>query len=356
MSELQISLLAIGILVVAAVYGYGTWQQRQYRNRFGAAFKAQAGDALYQGVLARQSGGLPSGMDEEVEHLLPDDTGATGEPEESCKTLDPETDYIAVMFASSPLAGSILAPLWQRRFDYGKRLHVCGVRTAGGPWEKVVAENHLAYETFRLALQLADRSGAVTEARLSDFRDLLRDIAEGSQAEVNLPSAKEAADSARRLDAFCAEVDQMIGLNILPDGQHLLPGADVAKVAQRHGMTLRADGAFHLLDSNGNTLYTLSNFDGAPFQHHELDETPVIGLSLQLDVPRVEQPARRFQEMAVLARAIGEDLGAAVVDDHRKELNDAAVAMIRAQVAGIEKKMLAYPIAPGGALARRLFS
>ncbi len=47
MSELQISLLAIGIVAVLAVYGYSAWQQREYRRRFGATFNQNYGDALY---------------------------------------------------------------------------------------------------------------------------------------------------------------------------------------------------------------------------------------------------------------------------------------------------------------------
>jgi FtsZ-interacting cell division protein ZipA len=353
MSELQISLLVIGILVVLAVYGYGAWQQRKYRNRFGAAFRTTQGDALYHSVLARQTAGLTASAEGDDAHFLLDSPDS---PDESCKTLDAAMDYIAVMFASSPLNVDVLEPLWRRRLDFGKNLNICGVRAGGESWEKVVADSTLSYDTLRVALQLADRSGAMSQPRLEDFRDLMRDIAENAQAEINLPDVEEAAENARRLDDFCAEVDHMIGLNILPSGGNLLMGSEVAQVAERHGLALQADGAFHLFGASGRTLFMLSNFDEAPFLFAELDETPVIGLSLQLDVPRVESPARRFDEMAALARAIGADLGAAVVDDHRMELGDPAIAMIRSQVAAIEKKMLAYPIAPGSALARRLFS
>src|SRR3989304_6468898 len=48
MSELQISLLGIGIAVVLAMYAYNAWQHRQYRRKFGAAFKPEREDALYQ--------------------------------------------------------------------------------------------------------------------------------------------------------------------------------------------------------------------------------------------------------------------------------------------------------------------
>lgn len=363
MSELQISLLVIGILVVLTVYLYGAWQHRRYRNRFGAAFKSGQEDALYQGTLAAGAagtGGLGGIPDADTEagggDFLPGLVASAPVPGDPCKTVGAETDYIGVMFSAASLHASALGQVWSRRFDFGPAIHVCGVREAGGAWERVAAESQHPYDTFRIALQLADRSGPVSRARIEDFREMLRDVAEAAQAELNLPDVDEALASAGRLDAFCAEVDQMVGLNILPAGDQLLLGDSIARVADRHGMVLQADGAFHLLDANGQTLFTLRNFDESPFLAHELEELPVIGLSLQLDVPRVEQPARRFEEMVVLARVLGEDLRAAVVDDHRLPLGDPGIAMIRRQVATIERKMAAYPIAPGSPLARRLFS
>jgi DNA-binding transcriptional regulator of glucitol operon len=44
MSELQAALLAIGFGVIVAVYAFGWWQQRRYRRKFGAAFKASHKD------------------------------------------------------------------------------------------------------------------------------------------------------------------------------------------------------------------------------------------------------------------------------------------------------------------------
>ncbi len=366
MSELQISLLAIGILVVLAVYLYGAWQHRRYRNRFGAAFKSRHEDALYHGSpsggAADGGRGAPlPGLSWDARGASEDDLVSAGpdgsvEADDPCTTVAAETDYIAVMFAAAPLHASVLAPIWPRRFEFDTGVHVCGVRAAGGAWEKVGAESPHAYDTFRIALQLANRNGPLSRARLEDFRLMLRDLADVIPAELNLPEVEEALAHAERLDTFCAEVDHTIGLNILPSGDGLLMGGDVARVAGRHGMALQADGAFHLLGANGQTLFALRNFDESPFLLHELDEMPVIGLSLQLDVPRVEKPARRFEELVVLARVLGQDLEAEVVDDHRTALGDPAVALIRQQVAAIEKKMLSYPIAPGSALARRLFS
>jgi FtsZ-interacting cell division protein ZipA len=366
MSELQISLMAIGILVVLAVYLYGAWQQRRYRNRFGAAFKSGREDALYQGTLSAsagqgaaniQFGDVADGYSEETEpDLFPGLFDASEAEDDQCTTIGPETDYIAVMFASSPLHTDVLTAVWSRRFDFGPPIHVCGVRASNDAWERVPPESPHGYDTLRIALQLADRNGPVSRVRVEDFREMLRDVADVMHTELNLPEVNEALEHARRLDAICAEVDQMVGLNILPAGDGLLMGGEVARVAGRHGLVLQADGAFHLLDADGRTLFTLRNFDESPFMPHELDDTPVIGLSLQLDVPRVAQPARRFEEMVVLARILGDDLRADVVDDHRVALGDAGIAMIRKQVASIDKKMQAYAITPGSPLARRLFA
>lgn len=350
MSELQISLLALGAFVVLAVYFYGAWQQRRYRNRFGSAFAARRGDVLDEGA---RTAAAPDAI---VEHTLRFAAEPAGNPGEVCQTTGDETDYIAVLFASFPLHPSSLMPLWDRRFDFGKDVMICGVRDEAGSWEMVLPESTQAYATFRISLQLVDRNGAVSETQLDDFSDTVRDLADALDAEANLPDTAESASTARRLDAFCAEVDHMIGLNILPSGGDILFGETVARAAAQLGMSLRADGMFHLTGDDGHTLYTLANFDESAFREDELAGLPVIGLSLQLDVPRVAQPAQRFEEMLALAQALGESLEAEVVDDNRHALDEQGIAKIRAHVGALEKKMRARNIAPGSALARRLFA
>jgi FtsZ-interacting cell division protein ZipA len=381
MSELQISLLGIGIAVVLAMYIYSAWQHRQYRRKFGAAFKPEREDALYQSSpenSATEDADTEVPIDEllaetaakpltEMAERVPSGEALPGEPQprESqrvhavdgvCMLLDAATDYIAVLSLKSPASAHALDPLWQQRFDFGKNVHACGLNIASGAWEKVIAESPLSYSAFKLSLQLADRSGAVSEGRLADFRELARNIARQLGAEAELPDVAAAGTRAQELDGFCAEVDQMIGLNILPSGERQLSGAEVARVAALNGLSLQADGAFHLLDESGHTRFSLANYDNNPFQHHTLNQMRISGLTSLLDVPRVEQPAHCFDEMALLTRQVAMDLHAAVVDDHRVALGEASIAKIREQVAAIESRMLSGKITPGSAQARRLFS
>lgn len=354
MSELQISLLAIGIVVVVAVYAYSFWQQRQYRRHFGVAFKPQREDALYHNT-AKES--APATLDNAAtEPLFPHDGVRTNAADEACMLLDDSTDYIAEIFPERPSSAEALAPLWLRRFDFGKSVNACGQNTATGGWEKVISESSLIYSAFRLGVQLSNRSGAVSKAKLQEFSDIAWSIGEHLHAEVQLPDVSAAAQRAQELDAFCAEVDQMIGLNLLPAGERPLAGSEIARAAELHGLSLQADGAFHLLDTRGLTLFILSNYDNIPFQHHTLNQMRVTGLTLLLDVPRVELPVQHFDEMVGLARSLASELRATVVDDHQVMLKDAALAQIREQIFAIEKRMLSGDVIPGSAQARRLFA
>jgi FtsZ-interacting cell division protein ZipA len=377
MSELQINLLVIGIAVVCAVYIYSWWQQRKHLRRFGEAFEQVHEDALYHAdpekadsldTLISFDDHLDKSLNRDLlpedlmEHELPPDepihfANLKVTPNSSvCVLLNQATDYIAVLKFDLPASADSLVLLWQRRFDFGKNLHACGLNAVSGEWEKVIPESHLSYISFKISMQLADRSGPVSEVRLSDFRDLMRNIAFHLDAEAELPDVSESSARALELDTFCAEVDRMIGLNIMPSGDRSFFGGEVARVAEQYGMALQADGALHLCDTQGNTLFYLGNFEEIPFQHHTLPQMWIKGLTLLLDVPRVEKPLQGFDEMALLAQQIAMELRATVVDDHRVALGATGIAQIREQLVAIENKMLAGNIVPGSTQARRLFS
>lgn len=361
MSELQIGLLLIATVVVIAVYLYGYFQQRQYRRQLSDTFSSAREDALYQ---SHSSSDVPLEISESLSDFIEQEVvaleNAPAETEESNPVdfdlIDPLTDYIVLITLPHPMTSDALAPLWTRRFDFGKRVNACGLNHTTGCWDRLIAESQQTYREFRIGLLLADRSGPVSAARLTDFYTVLRDASEELQADSVLPSVEDALQQAKKLDEFCAQVDQMIGLNILPHVGRLLFGSEVSHVAERHGFKLQADGSFHLLDAQGVTLFNLGSMDGSAFQFHTLAQTRVQGLTLLLDVPRVEHPAQRFDEMANLAQQLGVGLRAELVDDNRHELNPAAIAQIREQVMDIENRMTAGKIIPGSPQALRLFS
>lgn len=362
MSELQAALLAIGAGVIVAVYVFGWWQQRKYRRKFGAAFKASHADALYQESAARPMEHVLEPLAEEA----PVDAAEVAAPaagmpattllDGSCSLLEVRSDFIIELHLAEPGPAAVLHGLWQRKFDFGKPVQVCGLTLTGRQWERAIAESQTLYSRFRIALQLADRGGAISAAKLADFRDLVLGVAKQIKADAAIPDVDETHRRAVELDAFCADVDQMVGINLVPPGERMLLGARIAQAAALHGMTLEADGAFHLLDAQGHSAFSLTNQDSKPFQHHMLETFATSGLTLLLDVPRVENPTAQFDEMVRIAHELARELQANLVDDHRVVLSDNGLARIRAQIAAVEAKMRDNGIAPGSAQARRLFT
>jgi len=356
MSELQIALLSIGLAAIIAVYVFGWWQQSQYRRKFGTAFKSSHADALYHDSAAKPVGQSDqSALAEMVEEAAAAPvTESSGD--EPCVLLDARSDFIIELHLVEPGPAAVLVGLWQRKFDFGKPVQVCGLKLAAGEWERVIAEGHTLYQRFRVALQLVDRGGAISAAKLADFSDLVQSVARHIKAQTTVPDIQETYQHAQELDAFCAEVDQMVGVNLIPAGDRLIRARDIAQAAGLHGMTLEADGAFHLLDAQGHSLFSLINQDTVPFQHHTLETFATAGLTLLLDVPRVEYPTMLFDQMISVARDLARQLQLSVVDDHRVALGDSGLARTRAQIAGVEAGMRENGIAPGSAQARRLFS
>ncbi len=363
MSELQISLLGIGIFVVLAVWTYGWWQQRQYRRRFGEVFEKKRDDVLQPNAPQEQdrsgesqSETTPEVTVEEVVQALADEPVRNSAANEGCALVDASSDYVTLIYPGTPIGVSALAPLWQQRFDFGKPVNVCGLNSSSGQWERVIPESPLLYDSLKLSLQLVDRTGSISETRIAAFRELIQKIAADMSAEAECPDVAEAAKRAIALDAVCAEVDQIIGLNLVPRSDRQLLGAEIVYVASQNGFTLQADGAFQFLDGRGLTQFSLSNLDNVPFQHHLLNQMSFSGLTLLLEVPRVEKPVGRFGEMLEVAKVIAASLRANVVDDRRKQLGDEGIAIIREQVVAIEQTMLGQQIIPGSSQALRLFA
>ncbi len=365
MSELQAALLVIGLGVIIAVYGFGWWQQRRYHRKFGTSFKSSHTDVLYQESSATQAMRIQQSVavddvtsdsaDSAAEVSIAGDTVATTS-NEPCGLLDVRSDFIMELHLAEPSPAAVLDGLWHRKFDFGKPVQVCGLTLGTKKWERAIAESQILYACFRIAVQLVDRGGAISAAKLADFRDLVQGIALRIKADTTIPDIQEAFHHAIELDTFCAEVDQMVGVNLVPPDERLIPATKIVQATARQGMALEADGAFHLLSAHGQSMFSLINQNSVPFQHHTLETFSTAGVTMLLDVPRVENPSQQFDHMMQVVRELAAELRVNVVDDNRVALSDSGLAVIRARIAGMEAKMRDYGIAPGSAQALRLFS
>jgi FtsZ-interacting cell division protein ZipA len=374
MSELQIALLLIAVVVIVAVYGFGWWQQRQYHRKYGATFSAERDDALYQknawqpsatvsdtSVVSEPSTttvdfDLTEAWDEVIEDEVTSSSTTPTLLDESRTLLDERSDFMIELVLAEPSPASVLDGFWQRKFDFSKPVQVCGLREGSEQWERAIAESSTLYVRLKVALQLVDRGGVVSAARLADFSDLVLGIAKQINAKTKAPDFEVIHAKAVELDKLCASVDRVVGVNLVPPSERLLAGSEIARTAAVLGMTLESDGAYHLLSEQGRSLFMLTNQDARPLQHETQKDFNTRGVTLLLDVPRVEEPTTQFDQMVRAAHEFAKELQLNVVDDNGVLLETDGLALIREQLAEIEKKMLNNGIVPGSAQARRLFS
>ncbi|UTH76679.1 cell division protein ZipA C-terminal FtsZ-binding domain-containing protein [Chromobacterium sp. IIBBL 290-4] len=394
MSELQIGVLILGGGVIALVFGFNMFQEWRFRKRTQQAFARPQDDVLLNVPKNNVRDGVrtdrmepvlvDTALDEMVEEDEPfepalpplamtakpaaeprlepaDDVPVVDEEDEDelamdsadhqalvVAMLDPSLDFIAEVVFHEPHELAAMP-----RFNVGKRTQLIG-RTERGMWKVAEALPGTRYKQINISMQMVDRSGSVSEQELAAFCQQVSRFAEDHNAAVNFPQRQQKLVAARELDRFCADVDVLIGINIVP--QASIEGARLRSFAEAAGLQLEPDGAFHYLADSGNTLYSLVAADQMPFTFHTLLDKSFPALTLLFDVPRVAGGVEVFDRAVHFARQLAQEFDAQLVDDNRRVLSDVGLARIRDQLLHIYGSMDDRGIAPGSVAALRLFA
>ena len=91
MSDLQIGLLILGLLIIGAVVGFNWWQDRQFRLRSERSFVRPQSDVLLEPRVEPSAGGATAPwMDEPELADDPEDTQSPAMPAGGETRIDPE--------------------------------------------------------------------------------------------------------------------------------------------------------------------------------------------------------------------------------------------------------------------------
>ncbi|WP_374355465.1 cell division protein ZipA C-terminal FtsZ-binding domain-containing protein [Chitinimonas sp.] len=356
MTEFHWITLGLAGAVIGGVWGFNLWQEWRFKKRAAAAFAKTHPDVLLDtpknmvrqgeaGFLRTEpSFGMASDSAVEPESVYaPETVQLSDSLALAVSVLDPALDYVAEVHPGDNLAGSAMPT-----FELGKRVRALGLTTAD-EWEAVRSEG--VYQEFRIGLQLVDRQGPVSEAQLVLFCEQVSAFAHQHGGVATFARREDKLQVARELDAFCAEVDMLVGLSVV-SSRTPFQLSRVRAMAEAAGMVLEGDGVFHARADSGKTLFTLADRHHRPLD--ALDDTPSI--TLVLDVPRVAGGEQAFDRMADLAQQMALTLGGDLVDDDNRSLKPADLATIRKQLVAIYARMDERGIAAGGVAALRLFA
>ena len=351
MSELQLGLLGIGVLVVLGVLIYNRMQEARLKRQDEEAFGTRRADVLMD---AKSSAAAPARPPGSIERIEPTLSRAPAERADASGMLDPRIDFIATLETENAAAGeAISTAIVDSLANPAKAVSWECYNHQSARWEPLAATGE--YQVLRAGLQLADRKGAVSAQELTDFVVMAQVVVVAIGARSALAEAEAALQRAQQLDALCSDVDVQIGLNLIARGG-AIPGTRIRAVAEAHGLVLERDGRFHRRDESGLELYALCNQEPAAFSADAMKELATRGLTLLFDVARVPGGIVTFDRFVEFTRALAEALPAAIVDDNGRPLDDAGLGKIRAQLQSLYASMEQQGIAAGGPLALRLFA
>ena len=347
MSELQLGLLAIGVLLVVGVFAYNRRQESVARRAAERSFRGSASEDALLRTEPPPSAAVPPERPVHATTRVP--------PGSAAALPDPHVDYIVELSFPSVRAASELVQQWKANEHRYATRAIFACDGGGAGWRRLSVDDLAPVESLRAGLQLVTREGPVSEAELIEFRAAVETLAAATGATVSAPEIRHAAETARALDHFCEDADIQVVVHVVGAGEDGLQGARIRATAEESGLELEEDGRLALRDHDNRLLYALGPSEGQGVET-TLDAARLAGVSLTLDVPRAPDLSRTFQSMARFATHLAAALDGRLVDDNGNPLDERALAAIGAQLDAVRGEFEAKGIATGSASALRLFS
>ncbi|HWA13334.1 MAG TPA: cell division protein ZipA C-terminal FtsZ-binding domain-containing protein [Burkholderiales bacterium] len=375
MSDLQIGLAMLGVLVVASVLGFNWWQERQFRRRAGDSFSGRHEDILMgapeapapaaRAAVPADGARIEPQIEPRIEpRIEPQLAPAPADPAVPARSIpgvqteappQPDIDYIVEIRAGDFIAVEALNRLQHRLGALGRRASLGAFDYETRAWGALRLDSP-RHTAVRAAVQLVDRAGPVSREQLQAFGELMKEAAHEMAAIAEIPDFAPCLAQATALDDFCADVDVVVGINVIARTGQSFHGTKIRALAESAGMQLRADGVFQLPDEHGAAQFSLDNQEAEPFLADRIRNLTTAGITFLLDVPRVGNGLRAFDRMVAVSRGMADSLDGMLADDNRVPLNDTGLDKIRNQLRTIYAAMESRGIPPGSPVALRLFS
>lgn len=366
MTDLQASLIAIGSVIVIGVISFNKWQEWRAKKSVESAFSTLQEDVL-MGVHAQRLEPVLTNDDESLQDeaasaLESDMLAADGIEADEATEPDSQPEFIEAVIKPSPLDAGIdcIIPVMLDTPQRGEKLSALfqGLRLVGnkpvqligqsetGHWETVAHGG--AYHELQIGVQLANRSGPLTELEYSELVTGLNQLADEIGAQPELPDMPQVMAEARRLHQLVLEFDAQLSVNVQAKSAPWMVSS-LRPALQRQGLELRPDGRLVMPDGDGGMLFSLlTNANPA-------DDTSKL-MTFLLPVPVVAPERNGFVAMTAFAKAMAARLSGVVVDDSGLALSEQAMEEIAAQVGSFYEAMEQAGITAGSVRAQRLFA
>ncbi|ALM81721.1 cell division protein ZipA C-terminal FtsZ-binding domain-containing protein [Bordetella sp. N] len=370
MSDLQISLIVVGALLILLVLGFNWWQDRRVRRKMQVHFPTNEHDPLLGA--GEQSAARTSTKQEDAAWDTPAaarrepglgkrepgvaETPARGAPVvavtpdgDDAEEADPATEVVIEVAFAEPVRGTDLQQGLQGLRSAGRKpIRIFGVTDRARHRARLHADE--SYSALQVAVLLANRTGPLTAIEWSQAWARVQDLAERFEATIEGPDQQAVLERAARLDDTCAALDTQVGLTLLLGSAQ--PAAEVLAVARDLGFV--HDGPrLAWVSDEGQTRFTLTRGDGAAF---DAGMGGVERLNLLLDVPCSPADEHAFGRMVDVGQQLAQRLRAELVDDQGKPLAEGSAQVIDERLQVLFTQLEQAGLRSGSERALRVFA
>lgn len=367
MSDLQIGLIVLGVLLILMVLGFNWWQDRRVRRKMQAHFPANEHDPLlgagtHDGTAApvrdqsapptvrREPGfGARDNASPQAASRGAPVSAAAGSEADDVDEADPASEVVIEVAFTEPVRGVDLMQAAQGLRAAGRKpIRVFGLTDKQRHHARMRSDE--SYTALQIAVLLANRSGPLTAIEWSQAWARVQDLGERFDAAIEGPDQQAVLEQAARLDDTCAALDTQVGLTLLLGGAQ--PAAEVLSVARDLGFVHDGPRLAWMSDL-GLARFTLTRGDGAAF---DAGMGGVERLNLLLDVPCSPPDEHAFGRMVDVGRQLAQRLRAELVDDQGKPLADGSVAVIDERLQVLFTQLEQAGLRAGSERALRVFA
>lgn len=249
----------------------------------------------------------------------------------------------------------------QNEYVIDKPHRLYGKRHGKETWGNLARDaQEMQYDVLALAMQLADRSGAVTESDLNAVSQVGLKLADALNRDPQFNMTfEQAMERAIALDKFCCDYDVIATINVVADSVPSFRGAAIERAAHEVGLEFGLRNIFHRKSGNKDGcpyLYSLANlYKPGSFDPLRWDILQTQGLTLFMPVPCALDPVAAFGDMAQTGKTLARLLGGKLFDQDRRLLSDTGLRVISEQIAVLATRMSEAGIPAGTLNAARLF-
>ncbi len=360
MSNLQLALIAIGVVLILLVLLFNWWQDQRVRKQMHEQFSL--GDEQDTDVLLKDrrpvapAHKMPADRRDPVlgaEAAAPTRDAVASEPAAETghdeEVVDEMTEGVIELHFEEPVSGADLHRYTRSALHAGsKPLRFFAESEDGLHRAQLRADEN--YVALQMAVQLANRTGALTEIEWSQAWSKADEIAHEFDASVESQDVPALLRRAEKLDQVCANLDTQVGLTVQLTQPR--PIRDVIDLARAKGFTEYRNGLAWM------------NHDGLPrfvllLAGEHADDPANAGVNrvdLLLDVPCSPPDDTPFARMMAVARDLALSLDGQLVDDSGREVMEGSEHAIDEQIRGIYMELEQQGLQAGSPRALRVFS